>query len=390
MTRKKKQLYNQKIIEERLKMWKKGKLFVVPLLLLLGIFLAACSGSDNNDSSSNNQTDSGDSESSGEIGGELVIFNWTEYMPQEVLDMFEEEFGVDIVYTTFASNQEMLAKVKSGTVAYDIVVPSDFYVQVMIEEGLLQKINFDNIPNFENIADEWKNLEYDPNNEYSVVYMYGYDGIIYNKDKVKETPTSWGDLWNPEYKGHVVLMDAADELMNMAHQYLGYDMNDPTEDEINEAGEKLKELMPNVMMFTEAPEAQLVNGEAWIVYGYSGEAGVAYKENPAIDFVLPEEGGIKWTDNMVIPANAKNKEAAEAFINFILRPEISKMLSEDYPYGNPNVKALELLGEEHTNLPGLNVPPEAVEKAQWAKVLDPQRTQLVNRVVQEAKIQAGN
>lgn len=390
MTRKKKQLYNQKIIEERLKMWKKGKLFVVPLLLLLGIFLAACSGSDNNDSSSNNQTDSGDSESSGEIGGELVIFNWTEYMPQEVLDMFEEEFGVDIVYTTFASNQEMLAKVKSGTVAYDIVVPSDFYVQVMIEEGLLQKINFDNIPNFENIADEWKNLEYDPNNEYSVVYMYGYDGIIYNKDKVKETPTSWGDLWNPEYKGHVVLMDAADELMNMAHQYLGHDMNDPTEDEINEAGEKLKELMPNVMMFTEAPEAQLVNGEAWIVYGYSGEAGVAYKENPAIDFVLPEEGGIKWTDNMVIPANAKNKEAAEAFINFILRPEISKMLSEDYPYGNPNVKALELLGEEHTNLPGLNVPPEAVEKAQWAKVLDPQRTQLVNRVVQEAKIQAGN
>lgn len=371
-------------------MWKKGKLFVVPLLLLLGIFLAACSGSDNNDSSSNNQTDSGDSESSGEIGGELVIFNWTEYMPQEVLDMFEEEFGVDIVYTTFASNQEMLAKVKSGTVAYDIVVPSDFYVQVMIEEGLLQKINFDNIPNFENIADEWKNLEYDPNNEYSVVYMYGYDGIIYNKDKVKETPTSWGDLWNPEYKGHVVLMDAADELMNMAHQYLGHDMNDPTEDEINEAGEKLKELMPNVMMFTEAPEAQLVNGEAWIVYGYSGEAGVAYKENPAIDFVLPEEGGIKWTDNMVIPANAKNKEAAEAFINFILRPEISKMLSEDYPYGNPNVKALELLGEEHTNLPGLNVPPEAVEKAQWAKVLDPQRTQLVNRVVQEAKIQAGN
>lgn len=371
-------------------MWKKGKLFVVPLLLLLGIFLAACSGSDNNDSSSNNQTDSGDSESSGEIGGELVIFNWTEYMPQEVLDMFEEEFGVDIVYTTFASNQEMLAKVKSGTVAYDIVVPSDFYVQVMIEEGLLQKINFDNIPNFENIADEWKNLEYDPNNEYSVVYMYGYDGIIYNKDKVKETPTSWGDLWNPEYKGHVVLMDAADELMSMAHQYLGHDMNDPTEDEINEAGEKLKELMPNVMMFTEAPEAQLVNGEAWIVYGYSGEAGVAYKENPAIDFVLPEEGGIKWTDNMVIPANAKNKEAAEAFINFILRPEISKMLSEDYPYGNPNVKALELLGEEHTNLPGLNVPPEAVEKAQWAKVLDPQRTQLVNRVVQEAKIQAGN
>lgn len=372
-------------------MWKKSKALVLPLLLLLGIFLAACSNSDSDSSSSDSQSsDNGSSsEGSGEISGELVIFNWTEYMPQEVLDLFEEEYDVKITYSTFASNQEMLAKVKSGTVAYDIVVPSDFYVQVMIQEGLLQKINFDNIPNFENISDEWKNLEYDPNNEYSVVFMYGYDGLIYNKDKV-DTPTSWGDLWNPDYKGHVILMDAADELNTMVQQYLGNDINDPTEDQIVEGGEKLKELMPNVLMFTEAPEAQLVNDEAWIVYGYSGEAAVAHKENPAIDFVLPEEGGIKWSDNMVIPTTAKNKEAAEAFINFILRPEISKLISEYYPYGNPNEKAVELLADEDKNLPGLVVPQEAIDKAQWSKVLEPNKTQLVNRVVQEAKINAGN
>lgn len=374
-------------------MWKKSKLaWLLPFALLLGLFLAACSSSDGSDDAPADSQSNGDdsaSESSEEISGDLVVFNWTEYMPQEVLDMFEEEYDVNVVYTTFASNQEMLAKVKSGTVPYDIVVPSDFYVQVMIEEGLLEKINFDNIPNFENIADEWKNLEYDPNNEYSVVFMYGYDGLIYNKDKV-DTPTSWGDLWNPEYEGHVVLMDAADELSTMVQQYMGNDINDPTEDQIIEGGEKLKELMPNVLMFTEAPEAQLVNGEAWIVYGYSGEAGVAYWENPAIDFVMPEEGGIKWTDNMVIPTTSTNKAAAEAFIDFILRPEVSKLISEYYPYGNPNEKANELLDDEYKDLPGLVVPQEQIDKAEWSKVLDPERTQLVNRVVQEAKIQAGN
>lgn len=372
-------------------MWKQKRLaWFLPLLLLLSLFLAACGGSNDGggDATTGGQDDGNGSDEAGELSGELIIFNWTEYMPQEIIDQFEEEFGIDVVYTTFASNQEMLAKVKSGTVGYDLVVPSDFYVQVMQEEGILEEINFDNIPNFENISDEWKNLSYDPDNKYSVTYMYGYDGLLYNKDKI-DTPTSWEDLWNPDYKGHVILMDAADEINDMVQQYMGNDVNDPTEEQIIEGGELLKDLMPNVLMFTEAPEAQLVSGEAWLVYGYSGEAAVAAMENPAIDFVLPKEGGIKWTDNMVIPTTTQNKAAAEAFINFLLRPEISKLLSEEFPYGNPNEKAVELLDEEHANLPGLNMPQEQIDKAIWSEVLDPERTQIVNRVIQEAKIKAG-
>lgn len=357
------------------------RLLMFGIILLFG--LVACSSTKDAESKGKAGGEEGD------LGDELIIFNWSEYMPDEIISGFEEEFGVDIVYTTFSSNQEMLAKIRSGTVSYDLAVPSDHYVQVLQEEGLLNEINFDNIPNFKNIADEWKNLKFDPDNKYSVTYMYGFDGIFYNKSKIDEPPTSWGDLWNSKYKGHVVVMEAADEISDMLQQYLGNDMNDPTVEQIEAGGEKFKELVPNILMFSETPVAELVSGEVWIGYGYSGEAGVAYLENKDIDFVMPKEGGIRWTDNMVIPSTAKNQATAEAFINYLLRPEVSKLLSEEFPYGNPNTAVLELLDEEHAKIPGISLPPEQIENSEWSAVLDPERTQAVNRVIQEAKVAGG-
>src|SRR5690625_2900714 len=151
-----------------------GILFIYSLFIL--IIVVACSNSQtssNEDSKTNGNSDPG-SNGNDEMSDELIIFNWSEYMPDEIISDFEEEFGVKVVYTTFSSNQEMLSKIKSGTVPYDIAVPSDFYVEVMAQEGLLLEIDLDNIPNFENIADEWKDLEYDPGNKYSVPYLYGY------------------------------------------------------------------------------------------------------------------------------------------------------------------------------------------------------------------------
>lgn len=364
------------------------KRFIVSIfgiLFLLG--LVACSGSEETEVTDTEDASGGEADT--ELSDELIIFNWSEYMPDEILEGFEEEFGVDIVYTTFSSNQEMLAKIKSGTVAYDLAVPSGSYVKVMEEEGLLNEINFDNIPNYENIDDEWKNQHFDPDNKYSVVYMYGYDGIYYNKTKV-DTPTSWEDLWNPEYKGHVIVMEAADEINDMLQQYMGNDITDPTEEQIEEGGELFKELVPNVLKFTEAPKAELVSEEAWIGYGYSGEAGVAYLDNEDIDFVLPKEGGIKWSDNMVIPTTSQNQATAEAFINYLLRPEVSKILSEQFPYNNANTAAVELLDEDHQNIPGHNLPPEQIENAESTNILDPDRTQLINRVIQEAMVDGGH
>lgn len=353
--------------------------FLLSLLLLIMLVLASCSTADGDNTSDSN---------SNEMTDELVIFNWTDYMPDEIIEDFEDEFDVNVTYSTFASNQEMLSKIQSGTVTYDIAVPSDSYVKIMRENDLLEKINFDNIPNFENMSDEWQDLDFDPDNEYSVVYAYGYDGLIYNKDKI-DKPTSWEDLWNPEYEGHVAVMEAGDELNDMVQQYMGNDINDPSEEQIKEGGEKLKELMPNVLKFTEAPTPELVNEEAWLVYGYSGEAAAAHLDNDNIEFALPEEGGIRWTDNMVIPETTENKATAEAFINYLLRPEVSKKLTEDFPYGNPNEEAVKELDDDITELPGLDIPADEAEDVVLSDLLDAEKNEIVNQVVQEAKIKGG-
>lgn len=349
------------------------------LVLALMFVLASCSTADNEKTNGSNDD---------EMSDELVIFNWTDYMPDEIIEGFEEEFDVDVTYSTFASNQEMLSKIQSGTVNYDIAVPSDSYVQVMRDNDLLEKINFDNVPNFENISDEWKKLDFDPNSEYSIVYAYGYDGLIYNKDKI-DKPTSWEDLWETEYEGRVVVMEAGDELNDMVQQSMGNDINNPSEEQIKEGGEKLKELMPNVLKFTEAPTPELVSEEAWLVYGYSGEAAAAHLDNDNIEFALPEEGGIRWTDNMVIPKDAENKVTAETFMDYLLRPEVSKKLTEDFPYGNPNGEAVKELDEEIRELPGLDIPTEEAEDVTLSNLLEPEKNEVVNQTIQEAKIKGG-
>jgi len=360
----------------------RNRLLISVFGVLLFVGLAGCSGADGENASGGEVDD--------ELSDELIIFNWNEYMPDEILEGFEEEFGVDIVYSTFSSNQEMLAKIKSGTVPYDIAFPSASYMERIIEEGLLNEINFDNIPNFKNIADEWKSQDFDPDNKYSVAYLAGTTGIIYNKSKISTPPTSWEDLWNPEYNGRVMALEGPDEINWMLQQYIGSEINDPTVEQIEEGGDVFKELVPNIFKFSEVQKAEFVNGEAWISLGYSGEAGLAYLENEDIDFVLPEEGGFKWSDNMVIPNTSQNQATAEAFINYVLRPEVSKLLSEEFVYTNPNEAAFELLDEEDQNIPGLNMTPEQLENTESTTTIDAERTQVINEVIQEAIVAGGH
>ena len=354
------------------------KVLVFALLSMLIVFLAAC-GSDNDDK--NNA--GGDKE----LSDELIVFNWSEYIPQQVIDDFEKEFGVEVVYSTYNSNHEMLTKVQSGTVAYDLVFPSDYYVKQMVDNDLLLEIDFDNIPNYKNIGEAWHNLPFDPDNKYSVPFMGGYDGIAYNKEFVGVAPTSWEDLWNPEYAGKVLLLEESKEVSNMLQQMLGNDMNDPTEEQLQEGFDKLKELVPNVLAFDGTPSDRLVSGEAWIAHGYSGAAATAWLENENIDFVLPEEGGVAWMDMMVIPKTSEHKYTAEVFIDYLLRPEVSKQLSEFIPYGNPNEEALKILPDNIKNSPGLSFPEEVIDRAEWNLPLDAERTQIMNRLFQESKVE---
>ncbi|MBB6454714.1 spermidine/putrescine transport system substrate-binding protein [Salirhabdus euzebyi] len=347
------------------------KLFLAIVLVLL---LAAC-GSD----------DAGGS-SDGELADKLYLFNWGEYMPQEVLDSFEEEFGVEVVYSTYSSNQEMLTKLNSGTVNYDIVVPTDYIVKRMINDDLLLELNMDNIPNFENIQSVFHERDFDPDNKFSVPYLYGSTGIAYNTTKIEGTP-SYADLWNEAYAGHVTVQDDPRESLSMVLQTLGLPMNDPSEEDLQKAKEELAKLHPNLLAYDSSPSAQLISGEAWISHTYSGEAGIAMLENPDITYVLPEEGGELWMDNLVIPKTSENQYTAEVFINYLLEPEVSKQLSDAFPYSNPNQGALDLMSEEERTNAASYPPEDQLANAQWFEDLPPETIQTMNRLYKEVKVE---
>jgi spermidine/putrescine transport system substrate-binding protein len=347
------------------------------LLILVSclLILAAC----NSEESSKGGGDS-------ELSDKLYFFNWGEYMPQEVLDNFEKEFGVEVVYSTYSSNQEMLTKLNSGSVNYDIVVPTDYIVGRMIKEDMLLELNMDNIPNFKNIQQVFQEREYDPGNKYSVPYLYGSTGIAYNKTKVDGVP-NYKDLWDPKYSGHVTIQDDPREAFAMALQTIGVSMNSTDESDYEKAKEELMKLHDHVLAYDTSPSSQLASGEAWIAHTYSGEAAIAMAENPDITYVLPEEGGELWMDNLVIPKTSKNKYTAEIFINYLLRPEVSKMLSDEFPYSNPNQAALDLMSDEERNNPASYPPEEQLANAEWFVDLPAEKLQVLNEFFKEVKAQ---
>lgn len=292
---------------------------------------------------------------------ELYIYNWSEYMPDEVLKQFQRETGIKVVYSTYDSNESMYARVKllSGS-GYDLIVPSSYYISKMKKEGLLAKIDKTKLTNFKNLEPGLLNKGYDPNNDYSVPYLWGSTGISYNANRVKGTVDSWKELWKPEYKGRVLLTDDVREVFQMALVLLGYSGNSTSEAEIKAAYELLRELMPSVRIFnSESPKVPYINGEVIIGMNWNGEAYLAQEEMPALKYVYPKEGVILWVDSFAIPKGAKNINAAHAFINFTLRPDIAKIISEEIGYAIPNKEGIKLLDEEVRNNP-TSYPSEAV------------------------------
>lgn len=338
--------------------------------------LAAC----NDLNTAGTDSESGDSE----LADKLYFFNWGENMNQKILDDFEEEFGVQVVYDTFASNQEMLTKLNSGTVNYDLIIPTDYFLEKMIEEGQVLELDMDNIPNFENIEEVFHDRAYDPGNKYSVPYLYGSIGMAYNKEEVG-TLTSYADLWNPEFKGHVTAHKGGRDLITLTLQKLGHDIHEYTEDELNEAKDSLRELDANLLAYSSEPAAMLISGEAWVSQIYSDQAGIAMAENPNIEYILPEEGGTLWMDNFAIPKTAKNKYTAEVFINYMLRPEVSKMLTDEIPSSNPNGAAKELMDDqEKTNTASY---PEIPKTSVFYQYLDAKTVSGMENIVKEIKVE---
>lgn len=279
----------------------------------------------------------------------VVVYNWGEYLDPEVLTMFEEETGIDVVYEEFETNEILYPKISSGAIAYDVICPSDYMIQRMIENGLLAEINFDNIPNVKNIGKDYmeQSRQFDPENKYSVPYCWGTVGILYNKTMVDEPITSWSVLWDEKYKDNILMQDSVRDAFGVTLKYLGYSLNSTDLDELTEARDLLIKQKPLVQAYViDQVRDKMIGNEAAIGVIYSGEAIYTQMENPDLEYVIPEEGSNIWIDSWVIPKNAENKENAEKFINFLCRPEIALMNFEYITYSTPNIEARKMIEDE--------------------------------------------
>ena len=278
--------------------------------------------------------------------GQVIVYNWGEYIDPDVIDLFEEETGIDVVYEEYETNEIMYPKIQSGAIAYDVVCPSDYMIQRMIDNDLLAEINYDNIPNLKYIDDTYMKMSqgFDPENKYSVPYLWGTVGILYNKSMVDEPVDSWGILWDEKYKDSILMQDSVRDAFAVALKYLGYSLNSTDLDELQAAKNLLIEQKPLVQAYViDQVRDKMIGNEAALGVIYSGEALYCQEENPDLEYAIPKEGTNLWIDSWVIPKNAKNKENAEAFINFLCKPEIVKMNFEYITYSIPNTAGRELI-----------------------------------------------
>ena len=282
----------------------------------------------------------------------LNIYNWSEYIPQDVLDQFTAETGIKIVYSTYESNEAMYAKLKllKGE-GYDLVVPSTYFITQLKNDGLLQPIDKDKISNFKLLMPRLVNQPFDPENEYTVPYMWGSTGIIYNSKYVDGTLIkSWKDLLRPEFKGRVLISDDLRDGLGIGLKACGYSINTKSEAELKEAYEFLRQLKDSVRVFDITSTKQnFVNEEVYVGAIWNGDAFIAKEENDALKFIYPEEGAMVWIDSFAIPAKAAHPDNAHKFIDFMLRPEISAAVVEEFRYSPASEAVLKLLPEEMRN-----------------------------------------
>ena len=281
-------------------------------------------------------------------GGELFIYNWEEYIHPNTIPRFEKEFGVKVTYDTFPGNEHLLAKLQAGGAPYDVVFPTHNFVPIHIGQGLLAPLNHENIPNLKNLTSRFLDTSFDPGNKYSVPYLWGMTALGHNTKYTKDDPNmgSWALFFEsgPErYSGKLGFTDEREEVMATALEYLGYSVNSHNKSELVEAGELLIKIKPHVKAFYPGADMSkaLIIEDVVVGHEWNGEVVRATRENPAVEWLLPEEGGTGWFDNMAIGKDASHKFTAEAFINYMLRPDVAVENADAGGYATPNRVAVE-------------------------------------------------
>ncbi|MGI5997294.1 MAG: ABC transporter substrate-binding protein [Lutispora sp.] len=286
----------------------------------------------------------------GEKRTQLKVYNWGDYIDQSILEEFEEKYNIDVIYDEFATNEEMYAKIKAGASDYDILIPSDYTIKRMIDEDMLHKIDMKNVPNYKYIGERFKNLAFDPNNEYSVPYMWGTVGILYNKTMVKEPVDSWKVLWDDKYSKQILMLDSLRDSIGITLKMLGYSLNTKNDNELNEAKDALIKQKPLVLAYVgDEVKDKMIGGEAALAVVWSGDAVYMKRENPDLEYVIPKEGSNIWFDSIVIPKTSQHKKEAELFINFLCEPEIAYRNADYIGYSTPHTEAMKMLPEDITS-----------------------------------------
>lgn len=298
---------------------------------------------------------------------DLRVYNWGEYISNgedgslDVIAEFEKAYpNITVEYNTYASNEELYAKLRSGSANYDVIIPSDYMISRMIQEDMLEKLDFENIPNFSDVMDSFKNLEYDPTNEYSVPYTWGTVGIIYNTTMVDEPVDSWDILWDPAYTGNILMFNNSRDAFGIALKRMGYSQNTTDKEILDQAAQDLKDQKQVLQSYVmDEIFDKMSNGEAALAPYYAGDALTMIADNPDLAFAIPQEGTNRFVDAMVIPKGVRHKEAAEQFINFMLEPEIALANIEYICYSTPMQSVYDMLDEEVIN-DGVSYPSEEV------------------------------
>ena len=361
------------------------RLLIVLLVLTLALVLSACAGgpAGGPDSSSNDTGDTGASTNAGpQLAAQLSVYNWDDYIDEEVLAAYEEQYGVELIYDTYASNEDLLAKLQAGATGYDVIFPSDYMVNQMLELGLLAEINTSDLSNWSNINPAFHNPPFDPNNGHCIPYQWGTTGITYRAGDPyfeENTPDSWRYLFDPavleQYSGRGVnALNDQRELMGAALAYLGYSVNETDRAHLEEARDIILQAKPYWKTFNseDYDDSLLIPDEVVLSHSWSGDAANAYwstyddaTEDGNWYYAIPQEGGVRWVDNVCITASSERYATALHFLNYLLEPEVSAAITNFTYYASPNDAAKAFIEADILNDPGIYPSQEVFDKLEW-------------------------
>jgi len=333
----------------------------IALLLCLVLSLCMLSGC-------GSKTEAPADETTAKTDVELTVFNWYDYIDPAVIEMFEAETGIKVKYVNFTTNEEMYTKIEAGAGTYDVLFPSEYMIERLIKNDMLAELDVSAMPNTANILERLKNPDYDPDGKFSVPYMWGTLGILYNTEMVDGEITGWSALFDSKHAGQVVMMNSMRDTIGLALKYLGYSMNTRDEAQLTEAKNLLikqkQDKIESGYLLDETKD-KMVGNEAAIAVIYSGDAQYAIEKNEKLCYVVPEEGSNIWVDSMCIPKNSKNIEAAQKFIDFMCRPDVAKMNFEYIYYCSPIQAVVDSLSEEDAASATINPSEEVIARCEY-------------------------